>query len=188
MSAVDEVLVTGVVRIGAKLYAQNPEVVDADAYAGLFHGWIQERVLDGVPIDVADYTHVPDGPGIMLIGHEADRSIDFGEGRPGVLYQRKRDLDGPLEERFRIALEGADAIADRVEGDPATGGVAFGREEILIRINDRLRAPNTDATLAAIRPALESALAAVRPGTTARIARIAADPKGPFTARVLLTA
>ena len=188
MSAVDEVLVTDVVRIGVKLYAQNPEVVDADAYVGLFHGWIQQRVLDGVPIDVADYKHVPDGPGIMLIGHEADRSIDFGEGRPGVLYQRKRDLDGSLDDRFGVALEGADAIAERVEGDPAAGGVVFGREEILVRINDRLRAPNEDATLDAIRPALESALATVRPGSTARITRLTHDPKGPFTARVLLTA
>jgi len=187
VSTVDDVVATDLVRIGAKLYAQNPEVVDADAYVGLFHGWIQGRILDGVPIDVADYKHVPDGPGIMLISHEADRSIDFGEGRPGVLYQRKRDLEGTLEDRFRTTLEALEWTAAQIEGDHATGGVVFGRDEILIRINDRLRAPNDEATLEVVRPALESALAALRPGLTARISRISDDPKGPFTVRVLLT-
>ena len=34
---------TEIVRIGAKLYAENPEVIDLPAYIPLFHGWIQER-------------------------------------------------------------------------------------------------------------------------------------------------
>ncbi len=133
MSPVDQISATDAVRIGAKLYARNPEVVVADAYVPLFHGWIQRRGLDGVPIDVADYKHVPDGPGIMLIGHEADRSIDFGEGRPGVVYQRKRDLGGTLEERFVLALEAVDRTAADIEADPAAGGVVFERDEILVR-------------------------------------------------------
>ena len=81
---------TDIVRIGAKLYAENPGVIVADDFVPLFHGWIQGRGLDGTPIDVADYKHVPDGPGIMLIGHEADRSLDFGEAlgvRRGVALQ-----------------------------------------------------------------------------------------------------
>ncbi len=187
MAALDEVTVADAVRIGAKLYARNPEVVDADAYVGLFHGWIQGRGLDGVPIDVADYKHVPDGPGIMLIGHEADRSIDFGEGRPGVVYQRKRDLGGSLEERFALTLEAVDRTAADIEADPAAAGVVFDRDEILVRINDRLAAPNDDATLEAVTPALTAALAVVRPGRTARITRVADDPKGPFLARVTLS-
>ncbi len=187
MSPVDQISVTDAVRIGAKLYAGNPEVIVADAYVPLFHGWIQQRGLDGLPIDVADYKHVPDGPGIMLIGHEADRSIDFGEGRPGVVYQRKRDLGGTLEERFALTLEAVDRTADDIEADPAAGGVVFGRDEILVRINDRLLAPNDDATLEAVRPALEAALATVRPGRTARITRVTDDPKGPFSARVILS-
>lgn len=186
MSPIEEVTVADAVRIGAKLYARNPEVVVADAYVPLFHGWIQARGLDGVPIDVADYKHVPDGPGIMLIGHEADRSIDFGEGRPGVVYQRKRDLGGTLEERFALTLEAVDRTAADIEADPAAGGVVFDRDEILVRINDRLAAPNDDDTLAAIGPALEAALARVRPGRTATVVRVADDPKGPFVARVTL--
>ena len=175
------------VRIGAKLYADTPQAIDLAAVVPIFHGWIQRKVLDGVPIDVADYAHVPDGPGVMLIGHEADRSLDLGEGRPGVLYQRKRDGEGSLEERFAAAIASADGIADELEADPAAGGVSFGRDEILLTVTDRRLAPNEDATLEAVRGAIEAALAAVRPGRPALIARVAEDPHGPFRARVLLS-
>lgn len=175
-----------IVRIGAKLYAENPEAIDLDAYIPLFHRWIQGRGLDGVPIDVADYAHVPEGPGVMLIGHEADRSIDLGEGRPGVVYQRKRDGEGDLEDRLAAAIEAADRAATEIERDPEAGGVRFGRDEILVRVNDRRLAPNEDATLEALRPALEGALARVRPGRAAAITRVPDDPRGPFAARVIL--
>ena len=178
---------TDLVRIGAKLYAEDPGAIDLPAFIPLFHGWIQARSLDGVPIDVADYAHVPDGPGVMLIGHEADRSLDLGEGRPGVLYQRKRGGEGTLEDRFAAAIEAADTLADDVEGDPAADGVRFGRDEILIRVNDRLSAPNDDATLDALRPAIEAALARARPGRAAAVARVTEDPRGPLRARVVLT-
>ncbi len=177
---------TAIVRIGAKLYAENPGVIVADDYVPLFHGWIQRRGLDGTPIDVADYKHVPDGPGIMLIGHEADRALDFGEGRPGVLYQRKRDGSGSLEERFAAAIEAVDRAAATIEADPAASGVRFGRDEILLRVNDRLNAPNDDATLEALRPAIVAALGVVRPGRDAEVARVEDDPRGPLTIRVRL--
>jgi hypothetical protein len=177
---------TDIVRIGAKIYAQNPDVIDLPAYVPIFHGWIQRKILDGVPIDVADYAHVPDGPGIMLIGHEADRSLDLGEGRPGVLYQRKRDGEGSLEDRFAAAITAADGIADELEADAAAGGVAFGRDEILLKVTDRRLAPNDDTTLDALRPAIEAALVTVRPGRDTTIARVTEDPDGPFTARVTL--
>ena len=155
-----------IVRIGAKLYAENPGVIVPDDYVPLFHGWIQRRALDGTPIDVADYKHVPDGPGIMLIGHEADRSLDFGEGRAGVVYQRKREGEGTLEERFAAAAEAADRIAADIEADPAANGVS---------------------TVDELRPAILAALGTVRAGRDADIARVEDDPKGPLTIRVRLS-
>ncbi|MBY0396577.1 MAG: hypothetical protein K2X91_08940, partial [Thermoleophilia bacterium] len=82
--------VADAVRIGVKLYAEDPAAVRPDRFIPVFHGWIQRGAVPGLLIDVADYAHVPQGPGVMLIGHEADHAIDLGEGRPGVLYQRKR--------------------------------------------------------------------------------------------------
>jgi hypothetical protein len=178
---------TDLVRIGAKLYAENPEVIDLDSYIPLFHGWIQRRGLDGVPIDVADYAHVPDGPGVMLIGHEADRSLDLGEGRPGVLYQRKREGEGSLAERFAAAIAAADRIADDLEADPLAAGVRFGRDEILIVVPDRRRAANDDAALEELRPAIEAALATARPGRAAELSRAPEDPRGPLRVRVRIS-
>lgn len=176
-----------IVRIGAKLYADDPGALDLPALIPLFHGWIQDGRLDGLPIDVADYAHVPDGPGVMLIGHEADRSLDLGEGRPGALYQRKREPEGTLEDRFAAAIAAADELADGLEADPAAGGLRFGRDEILLRVTDRLAAPNEDPTLDALRPAIEAALERVRPGRTASVERVEEDPKGTFRARVRLS-
>ena len=123
----------------------------------------------------------------MLIGHEADRSLDLGEGRPGVVYQRKREGEGSLEDRIAAAIEAADGLADDLEADPAAGGVRFGRDEILLRINDRLNAPNDEATLEALRPAIEAAVERARPGRPATVERVADDPKGPLRVRVRLS-
>jgi hypothetical protein len=174
------------VRIGVKLYAENPEAIDLESYIGLFHGWIQRRELPGLPIDVADYQHVPDGPGVMLIGHEADRAIDLDEGRPGALYQRKRDLAGSLRERFRAVLEAAEQTASLIEAEPAANGVRFSRDEFQVRLQDRLAAPNDEATLELLRPDLEAALGDVYPGRSFRIEWIERDPRAPFAARVTL--
>ena len=55
-AAMGTAAVTEIVRIGAKLYAENPEVIDLPAYIPLFHGWIQGGDLDGVPIDASPTT------------------------------------------------------------------------------------------------------------------------------------
>jgi hypothetical protein len=170
------------VRIGVKLYAREPERVDPARFIPLFHGWIQGGTVDGLPIDVADYAHVHQGPGVMLIGHEADHAIDLGEGRPGILYQRKREPEGTLEERVGAALAAADRAAEQIEADPGAGGVEFARDEILVRVLDRRAAPNDEATAAELLPAVEAAVAAARPGRTATIERVD-DPTGPLALR-----
>lgn len=174
------------VRIGVKLYADDPERVDPARFIPLFHSWIQQDAIDGLPIDVADYAHVHQGPGVMLIGHEADHAIDLGEGRPGILYQRKRDPEGTFEERVTAALAAVDRAADQIEADPAAGGIGFGRDEILVRVLDRRAAPNDEAAAAALRPAVEAAVAAARPGRTATIEHVD-DPTGPLALRVRLS-
>lgn len=174
-------------RLGAKLFAANPEVIDPLVYVGVFHRWIQARDLDGTPIDVADYKHVPKGPGVMLISHEADRAIDFAGDRAGVVYQRKRDLTGSLEERLVLVLELADAAAARLEGEDDTAGVRFDRNEVELRFNDRRLIPNDDAGLELVRPAVEAALAQARPGLRATITRREDDPKGPLQLLVTLS-
>ena len=54
-------------------------------------------------LDVADYRHVPAGPGVMLIGNEGDYSVDNTGDRLGIRYNRKAALDGDNQDRLRQA-------------------------------------------------------------------------------------
>ena len=85
----------------------SPSAVEPGAFIPVFHRWIQERRVEGLAIDVADYRHVPEGPGVLLVGHEADYVLDLAEGPPGLLYSRKRGTGGPLETRLRTSIHAA---------------------------------------------------------------------------------
>jgi hypothetical protein len=178
--------IDGVDRIGVKLYAENPVEVRPERFIGLFHTWIQRHTVPGLLIDVADYGHVPEGPGVMLIGHEADYAIDLAEGRPGVLYQRKRDAVGSLQDRLRMALETANTAAGEIEADASVGVLRFNRNEIVVRVLDRRRLPNSDASVDAIRGPLDGAVSEVFPGRQiSSVERFGADGD-PLSLRVVL--
>jgi len=73
-------------RISVKYFVTDPTVVNLDEIVPVFHRWIQNQSVEGFLIDVADYKHVCQGPGVVLIGHEADYALDMTGGRPGLLY------------------------------------------------------------------------------------------------------
>jgi hypothetical protein len=129
-------------RIQVKFYANHSP--EPDAFIPVFHRFIRENVLDELAIDVADYGHVHEGPGVVLIGHAYDYYWDLGEGRPGLVYTRKRDAPAPdvrLTDAVRRALVGCKLL----EQDPALKGLSFRTDEMLVRLPDRLHAPPTDA-------------------------------------------
>ena len=79
-------------QASVKLFLTDSSGLDLDSFIPVFHEWIREKRLpDHLLIDVADYRHVPNGPGVMIIAHEAHYGIDSGNGEPGFLYTRKRD-------------------------------------------------------------------------------------------------
>jgi len=77
-------------HVRVKVFARQPVSIDQGEAIAVFHRWIQDRVCPEMLIDVADYRHVPNGPGVMLIGHEANYSLDSAKGRLGLLYSRKQ--------------------------------------------------------------------------------------------------
>jgi hypothetical protein len=146
-------------KLQVKLYATSHQGVDAEAFIPVFHAWIKNEVLPELLIDVANYGHVPQGPGVALIGHGSDYYMDEAQGRLGLLYSRKRAAP-PAGTRVVDALRRALRAAILLEQEPAFDGkLRFGTGELLVRINDRLAAPNSDASFAAIRPELEKACA-----------------------------
>ena len=52
-------------HVRVKVFASR--AVSIDDAIPVFHRWIQERVHPEMLIDVADYRHVPDGPGVMAM-------------------------------------------------------------------------------------------------------------------------
>lgn len=145
-------------RFCIKFYAQTPIKVDDAQFIDIFHTWIQRQVLPGVLIDVADYRHIARGPGVMLIGHEANLSMDRTDGRLGLVYQRKVEQQGPLPARVLNAVATTLSACALLENDTRLNGeLSFSGNELLFVSNDRLRAPNNAKT----ERGLQEALAAV---------------------------
>lgn len=134
-------------HINIKFYLENPETVNLADYAAVFNTWIQKQRLEELLIDVADYLHVHNGPGIMLIGHEADYSLDNRAGRLGLLYNRKEQLDGTTQEKLAQAVRATLTAAQILEKEKS---LKFNGQEVQIIINDRLLVPNTAETFAAL--------------------------------------
>jgi hypothetical protein len=128
----------------------------------VFHEWIRAHTLDELLVDVADYRHVPAGPGVMLIGHEADYSMDNAGDRWGLRYNRKAVVDGSNDDRLRQALRSAAHACQLLEAHfNGPESLQFSRREFEVFINDRALAPNTPETFATCRPILESFLSSV---------------------------
>ena len=79
------------VKYDLKLFLQDASQVNLEDVIPVFHEWIQNRVLDELLIDVVDYRHVHNGPGVMLIAHDAHYAIDVADGHMGLLYSRRRE-------------------------------------------------------------------------------------------------
>lgn len=128
---------------------------DAKELIPVFQRWIQKDALEGVLIDVANYTHVEDGPGVLLIGHESNWSLDFEDGEPGLLYTRKREALGDVETRlkdaFRLSLEACQLL---VTEDSLDKPISFNTGDFIFGINNRLLAPNDEETFADVREGL----------------------------------
>jgi len=152
-------------KFSLKYFAEDAGNVNAFAgntFLHVFHSWIQRQAVpDHLLIDVADYHHVPDGPGTVLVSHEANLHLDHTEGRPGLLYVRKQpyaDAEGPRD-RLRATFRAALAACQLMEQEPSVEGrIRFSTGEIVLRVHDRLLAPNTPATFDEFKPDLEAVL------------------------------
>lgn len=169
-------------KVQVKLYAEEAVELPIDPYVSLFHRWIQKSVLDEMVYDVASYTHVPEGTGVLLVGHACDYSIDQSEGRPGLLYSRKRDLpqgSSLVQDALGRALRARELLASEPAIDAPR---AFGTREVLFRFPDRLHMQNDDQSFAAVRPFVEAALKELLPGASYQLSR-EGEPREPLTIR-----
>lgn len=158
-------------RLNVKLYLAEEDGLSPEDAFRVFNAWIREAE-DETLIDVADYTHLARGPQTVLVGHEANYVLDNTDGRMGLLCGRKAPAQGSPTERLREALVTSLKACRRLEADPDLAGrVRFRADEILLIVNDRLRAPNNDATLASLQGDLNAVLAELYAGAATQVAR-----------------
>ena len=144
-------------HVNIKIFVDGDLQVDLQGIIEVFHRWTAEQSMDEMLIDVADYRHVPAGPGVVLVGHEADYGLDNAGHRQGLLYNRKAPLEGSNADRFRQALAAALNACDLLEAE-FPGQLKFSRQEFELIINDRALAPNTSETFEACKPELQAFL------------------------------
>jgi hypothetical protein len=143
-------------HINVKIFAQQPIMIDLGDAIPVFHRWIQNRVTDELLIDIADYRHVPAGPGVMLIAHEANFSLDNSGNRLGLLYNRKMPDEGSTQDKLRKSYESALAACERLENEPEfRHKLKFHPGDCEVIFNDRLLTPNSHETYEALKPELE---------------------------------
>ena len=190
--------------------------IDLARVLEVFHGWISNPADGELLIDVADYRHVPAGPGVLLVGFEGDYSVDHAGNRPGLRYNRKAPLPGADEDRLLQALRAAGRGCLRLEkelaeppsalaGDrgpePLESGSSsrpvsdaparehatrFSRASFEFFCNDRALAPNDQGTREKVEPWLRALLRRLA-GNREYHLRFEPDPRRRFGGVVEIT-
>ena len=144
-------------RLQLKLYLEPSQLgshFDVEALIPVFHRFIREQLIKELLIDVVDYSHVPDGPGVVLIGHAADYYVGALDGAYGLVYSLKRG-DAKPEARLEDSLRRLINAARLLEQEGGLG-LRFKSNELSLRLTDRLHAPNDDETFASTKAEVEA--------------------------------
>ena len=152
-------------RFQLKMYLEPSEHFELEALIPVLHRFIREQVLSELVIDVVDYSHVPSGPGVVLIGHAADYYVGELDGRVGLVFSRKRAAPAP-EARLEDGLRHLVNVARLLEQD-VTVKVRFRTNDLSLRLTDRLNASTDDAAFAEAKAEVERVFGRVYGGSTA---------------------
>ena len=166
-----------------KIPVEGDLAIEPGELINVFHRWVAEQSMPELLIDVADLRHVPSGPGVVLVGSQADYSLDHADDQWGLQYRRKDVVAGTNVDRLTQAFNAARRACDRLEQE-FDGRLRFSRSGADIIINDRALAPNTEDTQSAAKPEIEqfarSAFASSAPTVTPH----GGDPRRRFGVRV----
>lgn len=169
-------------RINAKLFFSRFDV-EVEQFVPIFHNWIRDHAVQGLLIDVADYKHVPNGPAIMLVGHDVEYVIDFADGEPSFLITGKRqwpteDLTGRLVFLFERIIQASKVL---LLDERVNGRLQVDTSRIQIEIPDRLRYPNNEETYSEIETAVQTAFTTIFPTSDTILSFVETDKRKPLT-------
>jgi hypothetical protein len=172
-------------HVNVKLLVENPGNVDLEPLVPIFHCWIRDQVCEELLLDVADYRHVEAGPGVVLIGHQANYSVDNADGHLGIRYNRKAVVDGTNQDRLEQAGRAALAACQRLESEPTLNGkLRFNGHELEVFVNDRLLAPNLETTRGAAEPDLRAFFQKLFGGSDFSLSYNNGDSRLPFSVSI----
>jgi len=136
----------GLYQIDVKVFVAKGGDILAYDFVPVLQRWIQEHTVPGVLIDVADYSHIHHGAGVILVAHEMNISIDYNDGRMGLLYHQKVPIDGGVQRRITAVIGLALTACAQLEKEPEFAGrLAFDAGSLLIMATDRANVPNDAA-------------------------------------------
>ncbi len=168
-------------RFSIKFFVTNPSDTELSKFVPIFQRWIQRQLVEGMLIDVAAYEHVYQGPGILLIGDEGDYSLDIRDGRPGVMYTRKRQIDGTISDALRVATRLALIAAQKLAAEPTIKGIGFDHNSVQITMLDRLNMPNTPEGFEALKGEIEQFAGVLYDDAGVTLERAYSDPREPLS-------
>jgi hypothetical protein len=163
----------------AKIPVEGAIAIDPAKVVDELHKWVAGQTVPGVLlVDVAELLHVPHGPGVVAVGHEADFALDNTGGTWGVLYRRKTQLPGTNAERIAEALESVAQTARKLQ--EAFPALKLSQTEVELIVNDRGIAPNTADSYKAATPEFEAALRSTLGHGDFKLTRHDRDPRQRF--------
>ncbi len=168
-------------RLGVKFSLKQAPSLAPEDIMPIFQRWIQERRLPGMLIDVIDYKHVPEGPGVVLIADEADIAYDLMDGQTGLHYIRKRALPGDLAAALRLVFDGALLAAKALE-EEAPRDIVFDYGCAKISFLDRMNYRNTPEAFAESQATVTELLRELF-GAPVALSRVYDDPRAVFALR-----
>jgi len=175
-----------VYRLGIKFFAAEPAAPQVTEFIPIFHTWIQRQIVqEHLLVDVHNYSHIHQGPGILLVAHQGNFSIDMADGRMGLLYYRKQPAAGSLHDRLVTILKSTLQGCSLLEDEPSLRGrFRFRTDDLLIIANDRLNTPNEEPTFLELQPVLSAVFERILDGAGFTLSRSSNDPKERFAVRV----
>ncbi len=174
-------------RTQVKFFLET-ETVDQSLFMGVFQRWIQRKALEGQLIDVADYRHVWEGPGILLVAHDSDYAMETRDSRLGLLYTRKRQVDSDLRSQLRSSLRLALTACALLEKERIFyPKLKFAANEFEIRFVDRLQLPNRPESFELIKADLGVVISELYGDSPVEFAPVSQDERYLLTIKVQST-
>lgn len=168
-------------RLVVKFSLKDTPTVQPKDIVPIFQRWIQEHTVEGMLIDVIDYKHVTDGPGVLLIADEGDYGYDLADGEVGLQYVRKRFLQDTLADALRQVFRLAFVATQRLE-DENLAGVTFDYSSAKISFLDRKNYRNGTLAFDAVQDELVAFLTDLY-GDEVSLTRAYDDPREVFAVR-----